>query len=250
MTDRVGRFVWRELITDDVEAATRFYSELFGWQIKTVDMPSGPYQLIHAHGKDVAGMMKSPMPNVPPHWYSYVAVTDVDAALERAAQAGGKVVVPAMDIPEVGRFGIFMDNLGAVSAPFKSASPPNKPIERPALGEFCWESLNTTDLAASSKFYTAVYGWKEAAFGGDMVTWGVGDGPENQVASVTKAPPGVPAHWLTYVVVDKLAAARDRAKRLGGTVMVEQISVPGVGSFAVVQDPQKAVICPFEPETR
>ncbi len=241
-----GRFVWRELMTTDVEAAKAFYGEVFGWKCKASDMGTFTYFMFEtAEGKGVAGMMKTPMPEAPPHWLGYVSVDDVDGAVARMVGAGAKVYAAPSDIPNVGRFAVVADPLGAVSAPFKPASAGEAPGV-PATGEFCWESINTTDMQATIAFYTTAYGWKSTEAGPNMVTLGVGDGMENQVASVADAPPGVPTSWMTYVVVDALAAARDRVTRSGGTILMPAIPVPGIGTFAVVQDPQKAVICLFE----
>lgn len=43
---------------------------------------------------------------MPPSWTSYVSVDDVDAASVRVTDAGGKIIVPATDIPTVGRFSL------------------------------------------------------------------------------------------------------------------------------------------------
>jgi hypothetical protein len=246
-----GRFVWRELMTTDVEAAKSFYGEVFGWKCKASEMPNMTYYLFEtATGKQVAGMMKVPMPGIPPHWLGYVSVDDVDAAAERAKAAGGKVFMEPTDIPKVGRFAVVADAQGAATAPFKSEHPEPGPQGMFGAGEFCWDSINTTDMNAAIAFYTKVYGWKSSSAGPSMTTFGVGDGMENQVASVGDAPPGVPSHWMTYVVVDELGAARERVKRSGGAVLMEAIPVPGIGTFAVVQDPQKATICLFEGEPK
>ncbi len=247
MAHSIGRFVWRELLTSDEALAKTFYGEAFGWQSKTMAMGEFDYTVFSANGVDVAGMMKLPMPEIPPHWYGYVSVEDVDAAVARAEKAGGKVIVPARDIPNVGRFAVVLDDQGAPSSPFRAATG-DREVGVPKLGEFCWESLSTSDQAKAIAFYTQVYGWKTGSFGPDTTTFGTGEGMQNQVASLVPAPPGVPQHWLSYVVVDKLGAARDRVKRLGGTIMVEAIPVPGIGTFAVAQDPQKATICLFEGE--
>lgn len=67
-----------------------------------------------------------------------------------------------------------------------------------------------------------------------------------EVCTVMQAPPGVPAHWLTFVVVAKLSDARDRVKRLGGKVMVEEIPVPNFGALSIIQDELGAAIGLFE----
>ena len=69
----------------------------------------------HAFGSHMGG------PNVPPHWLAYIAVSDVDGVTEKAETLGGKVMVPAMEIPKVGRFSVVQDPTGAVLSPFRSA---------------------------------------------------------------------------------------------------------------------------------
>ncbi len=72
--------------------------------------------------KDIGGMTSHMGgPDVPPHWLAYVAVSDVDATTKQAASLGGKVLVPSMDIPNVGRFSVIQDPTGAVVSPFLSA---------------------------------------------------------------------------------------------------------------------------------
>ena len=51
---------------------------------------------------------------MPPAWGCYVTVDDVDAIAERVPGLGGKVFVPPMDIPGVGRFTVIADPQGAV----------------------------------------------------------------------------------------------------------------------------------------
>jgi len=63
----------------------------------------------------VGGIMGMPpgAPPMPPHWGCYVTVDDVDAVLARCAELGGKTLVPAMDIPTVGRMAVIQDPQGA-----------------------------------------------------------------------------------------------------------------------------------------
>ena len=49
---------------------------------------------------------------IPPHWTSYFAVDDTDAACEQAAAAGGEVRVPAFHTP-FGRIAVLSDPFGA-----------------------------------------------------------------------------------------------------------------------------------------
>jgi hypothetical protein len=111
-------FCWNELMTNNVAACKKFYTQLFGWT--TEDMPMGPmtYTLFKKGDVKVGGMMAitPEMGPTPPHWLSYVAVDDCDAAAKRVAALGGQVCVPPQDIPNIGRFAVALDPAGAAFA--------------------------------------------------------------------------------------------------------------------------------------
>ena len=110
-----GAFSWNELMTNDAEAALKFYQPLFGWQVQTMEMGMGPYHVIKAGDTSVGGVMKTPpgAPPAPPMWGSYVTVGDVDDICAKAKQLGGQVVHGPMDIPQVGRMAVIVDPQGA-----------------------------------------------------------------------------------------------------------------------------------------
>ncbi len=66
-----------------------------------------------ANPMGVAGMMASPKPGMPAQWHAYVVVESVDATLAQATKLGGKVLMPAMNIPQVGRVAMIQDPQGA-----------------------------------------------------------------------------------------------------------------------------------------
>jgi predicted enzyme related to lactoylglutathione lyase len=47
--------------------------------------------------------------------------------------------------------------------------------------------------------------------------------------------------WGSYITVDDVDATADRAKELGGNIIVPITNVPTVGRFCMIQDPQGAV---------
>jgi predicted enzyme related to lactoylglutathione lyase len=248
-TYRSGQFVWRELMTTDVAASVRFYTEVFGWKADTMKMPDGmDYTIVKAGDTGVGGIMKHPMPGVPAYWSSSVSTEDVDAIAKQVAAAGGKVIVPPMDAGGMGRYAGFQDPQGAIINAWRGNDGDMPPPERPGVGMFCWEQLNTTSPGEAVEFYNKVFGWTNKPFGagGDMKVFEAGPA---SVASVMANPPGVPAHWLAYVVVDKLTSAYDRVRQQGGKVMVERIDVPTVGTIGVIQDNVGAVIGVFEAPT-
>ena len=111
-----GAFSWSELMTSDPAAATEFYGKLFGWTAQTMDMGSGPYHVVKVGDTSVGGIMKTPAEasGTPSMWGCYVTVDNVEKTLTDCAALGGKTLVPAMDVPGVGRMAVIQDPQGAV----------------------------------------------------------------------------------------------------------------------------------------
>lgn len=108
-----GHFHWNELATRDVEKAKKFYADTLGWTYEGMPMPEGTYWVASAGGEPVAGIVDAGSDGTPESWMSYIAVDDVDARAKKVAQAGGKIVQPAFDIPGVGRIVILAEPGGA-----------------------------------------------------------------------------------------------------------------------------------------
>ena len=111
-----GAFSWSELTTTYPAAAAEFYGTLFGWAITDMGAAMGGYRVVNVGTVGVGGIMAMPpgAPPMPPHWGCYVTVANVEHTLAKAASLGGKVIVPAMDIPGVGRMAVLQDPQGAV----------------------------------------------------------------------------------------------------------------------------------------
>jgi len=112
-----GTFVWNELLTTDVEKAKAFYATALGWLYEPMTMQQGgTYWVAKLDGKPVGGIlsMEGIVPQgVPPHWFSYIEVDDVNARVALVEANGGKVIRPPFDIPDVGRIAILTDPTGA-----------------------------------------------------------------------------------------------------------------------------------------
>ena len=110
-------FIWQELVTSDQETSGTFFSRLFGWDLKQVDVGEfGIYTLFQKEGQDIAGMMNptSDTPGKGSYWHSYIAVENIDYCAKQAEVLGGKVVVQPHDVPDVGRVCAVSDPTGAV----------------------------------------------------------------------------------------------------------------------------------------
>ncbi|HYY30602.1 MAG TPA: VOC family protein [Chthoniobacterales bacterium] len=121
-----GEFSWNELLTTDPAAATKFYTQLFGWTTQDFPMSDFTYTVVKLKGavQGQGGVMPiaSHAKGMPPAWFPWVTVDNVEATVKQAVQLGGKVLVEPKDIQEVGRFAVIQDPQGAaitiIQAPF------------------------------------------------------------------------------------------------------------------------------------
>jgi predicted enzyme related to lactoylglutathione lyase len=59
--------------------------------------------------------------------------------------------------------------------------------------------------------------------------------------------PGSPSAWLAYVLVDDIAAATEKARSLGATVMRDVTEVMGAGWLSIIVDPTGATLGLWKP---
>src|SRR3546814_3076956 len=75
------------------------------------------YRIINAGEHSVGGLMAITQEmadhGARPTWLGYIAVEDVDASVAEIEARGGRVLMPAMDIPMVGRIAMVADPHGA-----------------------------------------------------------------------------------------------------------------------------------------
>ena len=108
MTHSVIHF---EIGGPDGPALHDFYHRMFDWKVQE----GGPdYWLLDPGGEGIGGGVLQTSREMPPYVTVYVAVDDLDQALERAERLGGARVVPPMEIPGVGAFAMFRDPAGNV----------------------------------------------------------------------------------------------------------------------------------------
>ena len=120
--DETNTLCWNELQARDLDAAKKFYGPLFDWRLK--EAPE--YVEMHVGENAVGGMLVSQAPpEVPSFWLPYFAVDDCEAATEKAQSLGGGLIVPPMDVPNVGRFAVVRDPQGAVFAVIKLSLGPH-----------------------------------------------------------------------------------------------------------------------------
>ncbi len=118
------------------------------------------------------------------------------------------------------------------------------PLPRP--GQIGWNELITSDVEGAKKFYGEVFGWTtetmHIAPGWDYHMFKNGGTMVGGMFGITPDMGPIPPHWLSYVISEDIEADLAKAKAAGGKVIKEPMDVPGTGTFAIIQDPQGAVI--------
>lgn len=121
-----------------------------------------------------------------------------------------------------------------------------------ATGLFCWVELGTTDAEAAKTFYTELLGWNatDAPTGPDttytMLQLGDQDVAGLYTLQEEQKAQNVPPHWGLYVSVESADDAAEKAKTLGGTVLVEPSDVMEAGRLAIIKDPTGATFSVWE----
>jgi predicted enzyme related to lactoylglutathione lyase len=111
-----GHFCWNELAAKDAAAAVAFYTQIGGFNDNKMEMGGGmgTYHVLESDGQGRAGIMAGQAPQ--PHtWLPYVQVASADQTSDKAKRLGATIIVPPTQIPNVGRFSIFVDQQGAAT---------------------------------------------------------------------------------------------------------------------------------------
>ena len=256
---------WIDTTQPDPEAAKTFYADLFGWTYES--QPGSAYTLAKLRDGNAAAITTAE-PGEQATWNTYIWVDNVEDVAERAAKAGGTVLVSPFDVGEGdGRSATIADPAGAKLALWqpgthRGAERVNEP------GSWNFNDLTTNDVEGAKAFYGEVFGWfaEEIDFGfGKSWMWkldGYGDllatfdptikerqaaeqapsGFWDVVAWMTEATDAQgPATWGITFSVDDTDAAVERAVA-GGAELIVPAYDAGPVRAAVIKDPQGAVL--------
>lgn len=109
---------------------------------------------------------------------------------------------------------------------------------------FVHVELTTTDVAQAKSFYRSLFEWglDDVEIGGGMTYTLIRVGEGTGGGMMQHPVPGAPSAWLPYVEVADIAAATQKAKSLGATVMRDVTPVMDEGSFSIIVDPTGAML--------
>jgi predicted enzyme related to lactoylglutathione lyase len=251
-----GSFCWIELGTTDQQAAKKFYTALFGWEVNEFSIgPGEVYSIFRLHNQDAAAAYTlredQLSQGVPPHWMLYVAVQSADEAAKKVGQLGGNVLMAAFDVMDIGRMAVLQDPTGAVFSVWQAKKHKGIGIAG-TEGTLCWADLSTPDQQKTGSFYSKLFGWDldpgqdksgylHIKNGGDYI---------GGIPPTHHRDPNVPPHWLLYFEVTSCDRTAAKAKQLGAKFCLEPMTMENVGQMAVLFDAHGAIFAIFEPAPR
>ena len=243
----VGKFLWHDLLTDNVDLTRQFYSAVLGWTFENTVRPGdgGPYTLIKSGGAYVGGMVHLEDPvdgNDYSRWLGYLSVDDVPRAAATALESGGNVLVEPFAVPGIGKVAGIQDPQGAVLGIVRSTVGDPDDSQPPGLGQVLWNELVTTDDTLAAEFYAGIANFTSETIsrrGGSYILLNAGSITR---AGILQSPVSdLPPAWITHFAVANPIAAASRAIQAGGKVLIEPSPEFRDGTLALLADPSGAM---------
>jgi predicted enzyme related to lactoylglutathione lyase len=249
-----GTFIWYELMTPDAEASGRFYSAVVPrWTIGEPIPGEVNYRAIgRSDGGNAGGVLQIDESmrshGARPAWLGYIGVDDVDAAVGQVQSGGGSVLMPAWNVPDVGRIAMVADPQGVPFYVMKPIPPAGREGEdsdvfsTTAEQRVNWNELTTPDPIAARAFYGELFGWTSDEFMpmGEMGEYRFLAHAGQTIGAVCGVQPGGSKGWRYYIRVPSIGRAVEAVKANGGSVSMGPHEVPGGDHIIIGQDPQGA----------
>ncbi|MDH4204011.1 MAG: VOC family protein [Desulfobacteraceae bacterium] len=241
----VGKFVWFDLFTHDLQIASHFYEELFGWSFYPAESGRKLVNTIIREGIPIANAIQINRKKNKARkskWLSYVSVEDVDRSTKLVEQNNGIIYMRPKELPNRGRVAVVKDPQGAVFAMITvlGGDPPDKGVmENLWMGSELW----TSHMDSALKFYHLLVGYEQKLVdvkSDSKYCLLVKDG--QPLAGMVKIPvDDVKPNWVPYIAVEDVMAISDKAKQLGGILLIEPDKRVREGMVAIISDPNGAV---------
>jgi hypothetical protein len=216
----------------------------------------GEYFVARIEGRDVAGIGSLSDRGGPASavWSTSVFVESADETVQRATDAGGRLLFGPLDALPAGRLAVLADPAGAPFGVWEArervgAWLVNEP------GTWMMSSLHTPEPDVASAFYGTVFGWQAEPAGPDApitllrLPGYVGGEPGQSIprdvvavmTAIDSGPgkPAVPPHWNVNFRIDDADESAARAVELGASILMGPVDTTGFRSAAVL-DPQGA----------
>jgi predicted enzyme related to lactoylglutathione lyase len=236
----IGAPCWIELFTSDADKSRAFYGELFGWTSEAAGDEYGGYINFSKDGVRVAGCMRyDGSTGIPDVWSVYLATDDAQKVAEVAPANGGQVIVPPLQVMDLGTMVVVSDAGGAAIGGWQPGTHKGFGVLAEP-GAPSWFELHTRDYDASVAFYREVFKWDAHVMSNApefrYTTLGESDDALAGIMDATSfLPEGSPAQWSIYFGVEDTDAALARIADLGGSTVTPPEDTP-YGRLAEARD--------------
>ena len=235
-TYTAGTPCWVDLGTKDIEAAKKFYTAMFGWEMRT-DPEADGYTLAVIGDKHVAAISPLMRDQQPTAWCTFISVADADATAARIEAHGGTIMQQPMQVLDAGIMGVATDCCGAV---FMIWQPLNQQGAQRVdeNNAWSWSQLFTSNTTRAAAFYSAVFDWvaKEDDSIADLTMLMLNGNPVGSMMQITPEMGSMPSYWGVSFNVENAQKAADVATANGGTVMRAPENL-GPITRTVIKDP-------------
>ncbi|WP_319576984.1 VOC family protein [uncultured Desulfobacter sp.] len=241
-TYQIGKFVWFDLFTTDIEQAVPFYEHLFGWKSVPVNTSSSNLMTIFSNDKPIGNIVQRKKDTLASKWLSYLSVADFDLALKSIGRAHGKIIHNIGDLPDRGQVAIVSDDQKATFAVIKSSS--GDPGDELGVNQWMDCELWTKNVNMAVLFYEQIVQYEPETIPlTETITYTqlMRDGLRR--GGVVKIPwKGIEPEWIPYVAVRDISSMTAKVEELGGKILLEPQIESLDGRVAIIADPCGAVL--------
>jgi len=235
-----GKFVWYDLLTDDVILAKDFYGALFDWSFKT----QGTYTVVLNNGQTIGGMVEvqpKEREKSTPRWVPLLSVADVDQAVALVQRAGGTIHEGPINMSKRGRGALINDPQGAPLL-LLHAYKGDPPDVEPPMGSWLWVELWSENPEASLDFYQELCGYESIKDGEGYWILERDEQWRGGIRSMPREERLKVCCWIPVVRVSDTLAISDHAEKLGGRVLIRPSDTNDGDSVALIEDPGGALL--------
>ena len=247
-----GEIYWFSLLSEDVQAAAAFYSEMFGWEI--APSPTGGLMALR-DGQPFAGLnsIEDRIPTASESlWLAAITVADPVQAVAAAKRLGATVHRDVTELAGWGTYALIQDPQGA---PVLLVDPARSLGGTRGYSGWRWAELWTRDTEAAAKFYGEVVGYElEVVPVGNEQYPILGTAGKRNAGLVALDSAEIAPRWAPYIGVTDLRGILVRVWDAGGRVLREPAEVDfaaaGANRVALIADPSGAALFLYQLDER
>jgi predicted enzyme related to lactoylglutathione lyase len=115
------------------------------------------------------------------------------------------------------------------------------------VGKFVWHENYSNDPDTTRQFYNQLFGWETEVWKPGEADYAMIKAGDQMHGGIVKSPEGGSPGWLGSVAVEDVDETVNKAEAAGAKIVAPPTDMPEVGRFAVIADPQGAVIAAYTP---